>query len=119
MRSTLAPWNSAVTAASSATGRSEVPAAAIAIRPGSGSAALGLDREAARRLVKPGLRLAAATRAWTSAVVRVTSTRWPRAAMRSTIATICSGVLPAPKMASGKPRRSARWWSSFAKPRSS
>ena len=37
----------------------------------------------------------------------------------STMAATCSGVLPAPKIASGKPRRRARWWSTLAKPRSS
>ena len=43
----------------------------------------------------------------------------PTRRIRSTIATICSGVFSPPKTVSGKPRRSVRWWSSLAKPRSS
>ena len=35
------------------------------------------------------------------------------------ILQICCGVLPSPKMTSGKPWRSSRWWSTFAKSRSS
>jgi hypothetical protein len=31
----------------------------------------------------------------------------------------CSGVFPCPKITSGNPWRSARWWSTWAKPRSS
>ena len=107
MRSTVAPWNAAVTAASSATGRSEVPAQTTATRPGSGSTGAHGDRDAARGS-RGSARRRAARRAGprsTSAAVRVTSTFWPRAAMRSTMAATCSGVLPAPKTTSGKPRR--------------
>ena len=119
MRSTVAPWKVAVTAASSATGRSEVPAAQTAIRPGrAGAGVVSTVMQRAASWKRASGRTAATVRC-TSAVVRVTSTRWPRAAIRSTIATICSGVLPAPKTVSGKPRRRARWWSTLAKPRSS
>src|SRR3989338_4669950 len=40
------------------------------------------------------------------------------AMIRRAIFSICSGVFPFPKMTSGKQRRKALWWSTFANPRS-
>src|SRR5262245_10700663 len=50
---------------------------------------------------------------------RVASTFGWCAIRRARIATTCAGVLPGQKTASGAPARSARWWSTFANPRSS
>ena len=110
MRSTVAPWNSAVTAASSATGTSEVPAHTTATRPGQRRrrrAPSSVTQRAASWKRAAGWRARHAARC-TSAVVRVTSTFWPRAAMRSTMATTCSGVLPAAEHDLGEARAAAR-----------
>src|SRR5204863_9052016 len=50
--------------------------------------------------------------------MRVTRMRCSHSRIFAAIRTTCSGVLPAPKMTSGKPFRNARWVSTCAKPRS-
>ena len=96
--------SAALTAASSATGRSDVPAAATAIVP------LAL-RECSRSQVisracgvVDGVRhLCRARRSQASAVARVTSRVWPRSTMFSAMAATCSGVLPSAQDDFGEP----------------
>ncbi len=88
---------------------SEVPAATTARRPGSSGAAFRSRMMQRADSWKTAEGWEASTWRCTSAVVRVTITFWPWAAIRFTMAAICSGVLPAPNTASGKPRRRARW----------
>jgi hypothetical protein len=94
---------SAVTAASSATGRSEVPAHTTSTVPV--PAAMSPRRAT---IARASWRYSAAgttarTASYDSCEARVTSRLCPRDAMRSAMAAICAGVLPIPRITSGKP----------------
>ena len=99
---------SQVMTASSATGKSLVPAATTATRPGRGSGGCTVTRKAraVSWMTAPGT--CSATRASVSAEQRVARTLLPCSRIRFAIATTCAEVLPAPKMVSGNPFRSAR-----------
>ena len=115
-RSTCAPTNPAVTAASSATGRSVVPAQTTATVPSSFRSAPGAFAWNVREIgsYRPwGAAASAATAA--SGDRRVTRTACPSSCNRETSFPICSGVLRSPKMTSGAPCRTARSPSSWAK----
>jgi hypothetical protein len=94
---------SAVTAASSATGRSLVPAATTAMVPGRLGSGWVLDGDAPGGFVVDRLAEGAAQAvAWVGGDAGDEQLAfWAR--MRRAMATVCSGVLPAPKMTSGKP----------------
>ena len=112
MRATVAPIASAVSAASSATGRSLVPAQATATRPARGRPcgrwkmrASGCHRAFGQR---------ARSGAAFSSLRRVTSTGCFRRTSTSTMPTRCSGDLPSPYTTSGNPKRTLRWVSTVA-----
>src|SRR5436309_3062276 len=120
MRSTRWPIASAVTAASSATGRSEVPAVTSAMRPFRGAG------------IEPTTSIRASGNSWTflpgrrvrtafavDARIRVASTVRCVLDSLSRIAEIWASVFPAPYTASGNPRRIERCVSTVANPSSS
>src|SRR6185503_15968018 len=120
IRATQSPSAAEVMAASSATGRSLVPAVTISTVP--------VPRDGgsvpATYAVRPTslistLGMAARRRSAASGWSRVTSTPFPRAAIRVAMASTCSAVFPAPYTTSGKPCLNARWWSIVAKPNDS
>src|SRR5512143_2521893 len=114
-RSTRLPRNSAVTAASSATGLSEVPAVTTRTIPfprifGAPSrttrqraSGWACDRRSRFRRA----RIFSSDR-------RVTRTPEPAFRIDRAIVTICSAVFPSPKITSGTPCRIPRWWSTCA-----
>ena len=114
-RSTAAPTNRAVTAASSATGMSVVPAQTTATNPSGSLAGPGAGDWKVREIssyVPPGAAASAAAAA--SAESRVTSTPCSNSRSRATSSPICAGDLPCPKITSGTPCRTARSPSSCA-----
>src|SRR2546425_6172499 len=134
-RPTGTPMNSSVTAASSATGRSEVPALTTSTRPPirrAGEAPRRRDtiaraRDPFRRrpaLSTTTVRAASfqvavspnsSRRASACAVLaRVASRRPLFATMARAIATHCRVVFPSQRMTSGRVWRIPRWWSTFA-----
>ena len=118
MRTTPLPKISSVTAASSATGRSEVPAQMMPTTPshfGSGSVSTVMHR--ARSCQRAAGNSAASARCCSS-FDRLTSSTRSFAKISRPIASTSAAVLPAPKMTSGKPQRRARSLSTRAKPRS-
>ena len=118
-RTTSLPMKSAVSAASSATGKSLVPAHSTAMVPG----------RLAKRLASTAMHRADSwctasgncprTAAAWSALARVISTRSSRSITLAAMAATWRGVFPEPKIISGNPCRSDRWASTCAKPRSS
>src|SRR6476646_1714865 len=118
IRSTLEPCTRTVSAASAATGASDVPALTTATVP----RAVGIGPRVTARATGsiPASGRARATDASASSDSRVASTA--RSGCRSCrvrrIVTTWSGVLPAPYTTSGSPVRAARSTSTRAKPRS-
>ncbi len=106
--STGCPSMRTVSSASSATGRSLVPA--VTTRTGGPSAGVGAPAATVRAtgLCRASGMAAARARAWSSPA-RVASMRPERSHTRRAIAAACTGVLPAQYTTSGKPARSARW----------
>ena len=101
--------SSAVTAASSATGMSEVPAEMTPIRAPVGSG--GVRETTTRRAVS--FQVASGTSASTaraaSGETRVASVCPAVFASARTMAATCAGVLPSASTTSGNPRRTSRW----------
>ncbi len=107
-----------MSAASSATGMSEVPAATTNTRPAPGRSTGLTTASEAVLSIRTGTAFSSASSVSPRALVA--RMFWcPNATMRSAMATTCSVCLPAQKMVSQWPRRSVRWWSMEAKPRSS
>ena len=107
--STRLPRASAATRASSATGRSDVPAATTRTRPrpvGSAAARRVMMRATAWNCASG---TSARTASNASGPVRVTMRVSPLATIRSAMAAVCAGVLPAPNTISGTPWRTPRW----------
>ena len=108
-RSAGQPIASAVTMASSATGRSLVPAVTMStelLATAGGTEGLRNAVRASELISMPAIAPASTSPA--SGATRVTSTPSPRSAILDAIATTCSGDFPPPKTTSGKPWRSAR-----------
>jgi hypothetical protein len=109
-RSTATPSIRSVSAHSSATGRSPVPAVSSATgRLPSG--AMAMRSHVATRAIstyfRPGT--AAVTSRAASEARRVTSTFCSRRKISRAMPMICSGVLPAARITSAAPWRRARW----------
>src|SRR3990172_3202212 len=114
-RSTRLPRNSAVTAASSATGMSDVPAVTTSTAPFPttfGAASRTTRQRAFGWACDPRSRFRSAR--IFSSDRRVMRTPVPAFRIDRAIATICSAVFPSPKITSGTPCRIPRWWSMCA-----
>src|ERR1035437_3268556 len=120
-RATVSPTATSVSAASSATAKSLVPAVTMSaglLPLFAGNAAPARCTVRASTFTRtPGKAALSAARCDSSA--RVTRKPSPFAASRSQINRVCSTVFPSPNTTSGYPARNARWWSMFAKPSSS
>jgi hypothetical protein len=99
-----------VTAASSATGKSLVPAVTTSTCFAAIRSATAGRRYAVRAMGLCSMPTIADWRGSTaSSASRVTSRPSPRSAIRREIPTTCATVFPAPKITSGKPCRRVRW----------
>src|ERR1019366_5727067 len=120
-RATVSPTATSVSAASSATAKSLVPAVTMS----AGLPPLFVGNVAPARCTvrasaltrTPGKAAPSAARCDSSA--RVTRKPSPFAASRSQINRVSSTVFPSPNTTSGYPARNAGWWSMFAKRSSS
>ena len=121
MRSTRAPWNSSVTRRLLGDRHVGGPGADDGDAPGAAAPARASARVRQRAAAWKRASACAAQRRARCTSALVARHEHVLAAGRDALhdGGDLLGRLPAPKTTSGKPRRSARWWSTFAKPRSS